>query len=290
MRKRFHVKGLVIALLSSVIVLVLMACTGDPGRPGVSGFPGNPGNAGAQGIQGPQGNPGFPGLPGNPGNPGPPGAPGPGGAAGSAGADAVSPGGHIVVSKSTIATAGDPFSVWGSGFRPGEPVTLLLQVDRTLQIILGGARGAQLSANDAGAFSMSFDELGGKSASLARAPGFRSLKASGLDGSRASAPVRIVGSAVAETSVSTSLSAAATVVGESIKIWGAGFGGGEAVTMLAVAASAGENRILVGATANASGAFMVDSPNPLAIGIYTVQAIGNMGSEATAPLVIVESK
>ena len=289
MRKRFPVKGLAAALLSSVLVIVLVACAGDPGKPGISGLPGNPGNPGPQGFQGTQGNAGFPGLPGNPGNPGPPGAPGPAGAPGSAGADAVSPGARIVVSKSTIATNGDSFSVWGSGFRAGEPVTLLLQVDQNLQIVLGGARGAQLSANEAGAFSMNFDEIGGNAASLARAAGFRSLKASGLDGSRASAPVRIVGSAV-DTSVSTSLAAAATVVGDTIRIWGAGFASGEAVTMVAVAASAGDNRILVGANANASGAFMVDSPNPLDVGIYTVQAIGSVGSEATAPLVIVEEK
>ena len=114
--------------------------------------------------------------------------------------------------------------------------------------------------------------------------------ASGLDGSRASAPVQIVEEAVPETSVSTSLFAAATVVGDTIKIWGAGFASEEAVTMVVVAVSAGSDRILVGGNANASGAFVVDSANPLDVGIYTVRAIGDMGSEATAPLVIVEEK
>ena len=285
MRKRFPVKGVAIALLSSVLFIVLVACTGDPGASGLPGVPGNPGNPGAAGAQGDPGAPGLPGAPGNPGNPGPPGAPGPAGATGPAGADAVSPEARIVVSKSTIGADGDSFSVWGSGFRANEPVILLLRVDARKGggIILAGANGPQVSANEAGAFSFStsFDGLG------ASALGFRTMLADGVDGSRASAPVRIVESAAPESS---SLAVAATVVGENIKIWGAGFASGEAVSIVAVAASAGQDRILVGSTANSSGAFAVESPNPLAIGVYSAQAIGNMGSEATAPLVIVAEK
>ena len=291
---RFPVKGLAVALLSSIIAIVLVACAGDPGKPGLPGLPGNPGNpgpGGAQGIQGPPGEPGLPGNPGNPGNPGPPGAPGPAGVPGLTGADAVSPGARIVLSENTIGTAEDSsFSVWGSGFLPGEPVVLLLQVDQNLQIILGGARGPQITANDAGAFSMSFEAIGGVSASLDRAPGFRTLMANGVNGSRASAPVLIVAGAAPVTSVSTSLAAAATAVGDPIKIWGAGFVPGERVTTIAVSASAGGDTILIGATVNSSGAFAVDSPNPLEVGVFTLRAIGDMGSEATAPLVIVEEK
>ena len=283
-KERFPVKGLAIALLSSVLAIVLVACTGEPGAPGLPGNAGSPGNPGAQGSQGEPGAPGLPGIPGAPGNPGPPGAPGPSGAPGALGADAVSPGARIVVSKSTIGTTGDSFEVWGSGFHAGEPITLMLHVDDSRQIILGGGRGAQISANASGAFSTSFEEVDASSV------GIMTLMASGLDGSRASAPVQIVEEAVPETSVSTSLFAAATVVGDTIKIWGAGFASEEAVTMLVVAVSAGSDRILVGGNANASGAFVVDSANPLDVGIYTVRAIGDMGSEATAPLVIVKEK
>jgi len=60
--------------------------------------------------------------------------------------------------------------------------------------------------------------------------------------------------------------------------------------MVAVAASAGDDLVLVGEEANASGAFAVDSANPLDVGIYTVRATGDMGSMATAPLVIVVGK
>ena len=166
----------------------------------------------------------------------------------------------------------------------------MLVVDQNLQIILGGARGAQLSANEAGAFAMDFDEIGGAAASLARAPGLRTLFANGLDGSRASAPVRIVDNAVPDTAVDSSLAASATVMGESIQVWGAGFNAGEAVTLVAVGVSGGADRILSGAIANDSGAFAVDSANPLEVGVYTMKAIGNRGSAATAPLVIVEEK
>ena len=291
MRKRFPGKGVIVALLSSVFVFALIACQqGDPGLPGLSGFPGEPGNVGPQGFQGPPGQSGFPGFPGEPGNPGPPGAPGSTGARGADGADAVSPQARVTVSKDIIATSGDSFSVWGSGFLAGEPVTLLLVVDGNLQIILGGARGAQLSANEAGAFAMDFDEIGGNSKSLARAIGMRSLMASGLDGSRASAAVLIVENAVPDESVDSSLLASATVVDETIQVWGAGFKAGEAVTIVAVGVSGGNDRILSGAITNDSGAFAVDSANPLEVGIYTMKAIGNRGSTATTPLVIVESK
>ena len=93
---------------------------------------------------------------------------------------------------------------------------------------------------------------------------------------------------IPETSVSTSLAAAATIVGDNISIWGAGFVEYESVTLVAVAASSGEDRVLVGTRANESGAFMIESANSLTVDVYTLKAIGDMGSEATAPLAIVE--
>jgi hypothetical protein len=195
MRKRFPVKGVAIALLSSVLFIALVACTGDPGAPGLPGNPGSPGNAGAAGPQGEPGSPGLPGSPGNPGNPGAPGA-------------------------------------------PGEP----------------GAQGAQGEAG---------------------LPGLP-----GLQGDQ--------GPAGADNSAS--LSAAATAVDGNIQVWGAGYDAGETVVIFAVAAAGGEDRILLGATANSSGAFAADAANSLDVGIYTLRGVGDTGSEATAPLVIVEEK
>ena len=165
----------------------------------------------------------------------------------------------------------------------------MLRVDDNLSIIVGGGRGAQVAANEAGAFSISFDQIGGASASQARAVGERSFVAAGSDGSRTSVPVTVVGVPVAVTSVDTSLVAAATATGEPIKIWGAGFGAGEVVSLIAVgAAEGGGNRIFGGTTANGSGAFSIDAANPLSDGVYTLKAAGNMGSTATAPLVIAD--
>ena len=289
MRKHFPVKGIVIALLSSLLILALIACQGPQGESGQPGLPGNPGHAGASGPQGPDGESGLAGLPGHPGNPGPAGPPGSQGPAGAQGADAVSPEASVELSKSTIATAGDPVTVRGSGFLPGEPVVLQLRVDENLSIIAGGARGAQVQANEAGAFSITFDEIGGASASQARAMGNRTFFAQGSDGSRASASVTVVGAPEPGTAVDTSLLASATVVGEPIMVWGAGFMADEVVSLIAVGAAEG-NRIFGGVTANGSGAFSVDAANPLAVGVYTLRATGNMGSTATAPLVIVAEK
>lgn len=284
-------KGMVIALISSVLVFALIACQGPPGEPGLPGLPGNPGNPGEPGPQGAKGDPGEPGLPGNPGNPGNPGPPGPQGPPGPEGPAGVSPQAMISVNKMQLATSEDPLMVMGSGFLPNEPVTLSLMISGDTSIIVGGSRGAQVTANESGAFMASFDEIGGATASQNQAMGVRTLLAEGAGESRASAPVTIVSAPVPEMSVSTSLLAGAAELGNEIQVWGAGFMPGEAVTMIAVGAAEGANdRILAGATANSSGSFMVDSPNPLGAGIYTLRAVGNRGSMSTAPLVVVEEK
>ena len=205
MRSHFPMKGIAIALLSTLVVFALLACTGPQGEPGLPGLPGNPGNPGEPGPQGPPGVPGKAGLPGNPGNPGAPGPPGAQGLQGPPGLDGVSPQAAITVSKNTLATADDPFSIWGSGFLPGEPITLTLQVGQDAEIVLGGAAGAQVTANGVGAFSASFDEVGGSDSSQSRAVGQRGFLATGADGSKASAPVKIVRSPVPDTSVDSSL-------------------------------------------------------------------------------------
>ena len=291
MIRHFPMKGIAIALLSTVVVFALLACTGAQGESGLPGLPGNPGNPGEPGPLGAPGDSGKAGLPGNPGNPGAPGPPGAQGPQGPSGLDGVSPQAAIMVSKNTLATSGDTFAIWGSGFLPGEPVTLTLQVGQDAQIVLGGAAGAQVTANGVGAFSASFDDVGGSDSSQSQALGQRGFLASGADGSMASAPVKIVRSAIPEMSVDSSLAVAATAVGNPIMIWGAGFQAGEAVTVIAVAAAQGGNdRILVGGNANDSGAFSLEAPNPVAVGVYSLQAVGNMGSSASGVLVVVEEK
>ena len=278
MKSRFPIRVIITALLSSILVLALIACQGPPGEPGLPGLPGNPGNPGAPGPQGEPGEPGLPGLPGNPGNPGAPGPPGATGPQGIPGIDGVSPHAAVSLSKSSIAAAGDPFIVTGSGFIPGEPIELALDISPGNHIHI---EGEEIAANASGAFRVGIEELGAGDAS-----GVLTFLAEGEDGSLASTPVRIVSSPVNVTAVDSSLSTDVTPAGEAAMVAGAGFMAGEAVTLSVVGVAGGSDRILVGANANDSGAFMVDAPNPLEVGVYTLRAIGSKGSSATTPLVV----
>ncbi len=183
----------------------------------------------------------------------------------------------IVLSKGVVAGSGDPFSIAGSGFIPGEPVELSLMIDPNNSVMLGD----EVQANASGAFSVAVADAGASDAS-----GYLSVMAMGADGSLASAPVRIVSSALNETAVDSSLSTSVTPAGEAATVSGAGFNAGEAVTLSVVGVAGGSDRILVGANANDSGAFMVDAPNPLEVGVYTLRAVGSKGSSATTPLVV----
>ena len=154
MKNVFSIRVITTALLSSILVLTLIACQGPPGEPGLPGLPGNPGNPGAPGPQGPPGEPGLPGLPGNPGNsgaPGPQGVPGP---QGPTGVDGVSPHASISLSKSSIAISDDPFVVSGSGFIPGEPIQLGLFINPRLTMFPVEDDEGVVQANASGAFSV----------------------------------------------------------------------------------------------------------------------------------------
>ena len=280
MRERIRSKGFIAALLISVLVFALVACEGPAGPAGLPGLPGNPGNPGPEGSQGPQGDPGMPGLPGNAGEPGNPGPPGPQGLQGPAGADAVSPEAALAISKGVMAL-GEPFEVWGSGFRVGEPVLIRFIADNSNQPILGNA-----TANAAGSFSASFAGIGGSTTR-----GIRAIAAIGADGSVASVPVMIVATSSPDPSPSSSLLVAEVATGDATTIWGAGFIAGESVSVTALSAGVGgTDIILVGGEANDSGALMLSVTISLDPGIYTAQALGNEGSQATAPLVVVETK
>ncbi len=278
MKSRFPIRVLITTLLSSILVFALIACQGPPGEPGLPGLPGEPGSPGNPGPQGPPGEPGLPGLPGNPGNPGAPGPPGPQGPPGANGIDGVSPQASIHVSKMSVAATGDPFVVSGSGFIPGEPIELAMEISPDEHFHI---EGGEIQANAAGAFSVALAEIGETNAS-----GYVTLLAEGEDGSLASSPVRLVSSPVSVTVVDSSLSVKPATAGDDFTVMGAGFMPGEAATVSVVGIAGGSDRILVGATANDSGAFMVDAPNPLDEGVYTLKAVGSRGSSATAALMI----
>ena len=274
MRKLFSLRGVSTALVFSAIIFTLVACEGVAGNPGLPGNPGNPGGAGPQGPQGEAG------LPGNPGNPGSPGAPGPQGPVGPAGADAsVSPKASLAVNKNAI-TMSESFTVWGAGFESGEPVVIQLRIDSSLSPIIGGGRGAQVTANGAGAFSASFDFVSEKGAIIARAGGLSTVYAQGSYGSKASIPVMIVDTAARSTSPSSSLAASPAEPGGTSTVYGSGFDAGEQVSVT------GGGKILAGGQANDDGAFTIDVKASLSEGVYSLTATGSAGSEATAPLLV----
>ena len=316
-------KPVALALLASLLFFLLFAPVlyiflsvsqlgdgpwGPPGLPGLPGLPGNPG---------PQGNPGEPGLaglPGNPGNPGalgPQGPSGPPGPTGPQGGEALSPEAAILLS-SGVMSVDQPLSIAGSGFLPGEPVTLVLVIDDIVSYVVGGRTAEQPVANAAGAFSVSFDSIrgdgSGERGALERVPGIRTVRAIGEDGSRAAAPVMITSANAPVTSVASSLVVNRELVLNDetngleviVAATGAGFMPGEAVTVTIINFRPGDAaKILIGGVANDSGAFSLtttlagspptegaDAEIPIWPGVYTVLAEGAHGSGATGVLVI----
>jgi hypothetical protein len=282
---RFYSKALSL-VVSSILVLAVIACAGPSGLAGISGEPGNPGNPGAIGPVGSQGVQGDPGLPGNSGEPGNPGNPGPKGPQGAAGADGQSGAASLYTTHSTI-TVDDSFSVWGSGFKPGEPVIIQILIDNKIMPILGS-----LTANASGGISGSYDGLNQEDGVNAKAVGdIRSLVANGADGSYASTPVNIVKSRVDSPSVSSSLTSVTVAKGSTVTVKGAGFLTSEPVTISTRGTlTTGGDTILKGQDANVYGAFSVDIKPDLEVGVYTLQATGSNGSQATAILTITETK
>lgn len=285
---RFYSKALSLTI-SSILVLAVIACAGPAGSAGAAGLPGEPGNpgnpgpAGPAGAAGPQGEPG---LPGNPGEPGNPGNAGPTGPQGPAGADGQSGSASLYTTHSTM-TVDDTFTVWGSGFNPGEPVIIQIKIDQTIQPILG-----TLTANASGGISGTYDGLKQEDGVDAKAQGgIRSLVAVGADGSHASTPVNVVKSRVHAPNVDSSLTSVTVAKGNTVTIKGAGFKANEPVTISTRATlTTGGDSIWKGQDANAYGAFSADISPDLEVGVYTLQASGSHGSSATAILTITATK
>ena len=268
--KRGIVRNIWAVVAFTIAVLLLVAC--DSGEPGPRGALGD---QGAPGETGPPGSPGHPGAPGAEGPPGPPGK------------DAPAPQARILVDKIRLALD-EPLEVWGSGFEPGESITIQLEIDDPLNRILGDT-----TATASGSFRVEFDEIGGDIRTQARITTgeIYTLLARGSSGSTASFPVMIVDpikviSSSPTPSPSTSLLAEVVVKGKFSRFWGAGFEPGEIVSISVINGP----QVLVAGRANPSGAFEVEVEVNLEPGVYTVKAMGDMGSEATTPLVVVFEK
>ena len=281
MSTRVSSKGIVVALLLSVSIFALIACTGPQGEPGEPGLAGNSGNPGNPGPQGPQGDPGLSGLPGAPSEAGKPGLQGPQGPQGEPGADAVSPEAALMISTGRL-TVDEGFSVSGSGFQADEAV-LLTVGDK----IIGGGAGAQGQATAEGAFEIAFESMG-----VSVDAGPITVRAQGGAGSAATIPVTVIDTAPDTTSVSSSLASTPVSPGQDTTLYGAGFLPGEFVSVVLVGAD--KDSVVGGGVANDSGAFSFTGRAPISadgvpvfgVGVYTLFAQGDMGSEATAPLLI----
>ena len=282
MSTRVSSRGIIVALLLSVSIFALIACTGPQGEAGRPGLSGSPGNSGNPGPQGPHGDAGLPGESGNPGEPGKPGLQGPEGPQGSPGADAVSPEAALMISKGML-TADEGFSVSGSGFQADEAVLLTVG-----EKIIGGGAGAQGQANAAGAFYINFGSMG-----VSVDAGPNTVRAEGGAGSAATIPVMVIDTAPDMTSPSSSLASTPISPGQDTTVYGAGFLPGEFVSVSIIGAD--KDSVVGGGEANASGAFMLTGRAPISadgvpvfgLGVYTLMAQGDMGSEATAPLLII---
>ena len=282
MSTRVSSRGIIVALLLSVSIFALIACTGPQGEAGRPGLSGSPGNSGNPGPQGPQGDAGLPGESGNPGEPGKPGLQGPEGPQGSPGADAVSPEAALMISKGML-TADEGFSVSGSGFQADEAVLLTVG-----EKIIGGGAGAQGQANAGGAFYINFGSMG-----VSVDAGPNTVRAEGGAGSAATIPVMVIDTAPDMTSPSSSLASTPISPGQDTTVYGAGFLPGEFVSVSIIGAD--KDSVVGGGEANASGAFMLTGRAPISadgvpvfgLGVYTLMAQGDMGSEATAPLLII---
>ena len=282
MSTRVSSKGIIVALLLSVSIFALIACTGPQGEPGLPGLSGNPGEPANPGPQGEPGDPGLPGESGNPGEPGKPGLQGPQGPQGDRGADAVSPEAALMISAGML-TADEGFSVSGSGFQADEAVLLTVG-----EKIIGGGAGAQGQANAGGAFYIEFASMG-----VSVDAGPNSVRAEGGAGSAATIPVMVIDTAPDTTSPSSSLASTPISPGQDTTVYGAGFLPGEFVSVVIIGVD--KNSVVGGGEANSSGAFSFAGRAPISadgvpvfgMGVYTLKAQGDMGSEATAPLLII---
>lgn len=268
--KRGMVRNIWAPAVFIIAALLLVACdSGEPGRQGASGDQGVPGETG------PPGGPGRPGAPGAEGPTGPPGK------------DAPAPQARIIVDKIRL-TLDESLEIWGSGFEPGESITIQLEIDGLLNRILGDT-----TATTSGSFRVEFDEIGGDTRTQARITTgeIYTLLARGSSGSTASFPVMVVDpvkviSSSPTPSPSTSLLAEVVVKGKFSRFWGAGFEPDEIVSISVINGP----QVRVAGRANSSGAFEVEVEVNLDPGVYTVKAVGDMGSEATTPLVVVFEK
>ena len=293
--KVFDLIKLGLVLLTCISLLMLISCTGPAGPIGLDG------SIGAEGQQGQQGDPGPAGPPGSRGLPGLPGPPGEQGVSGTVGSLLQA---SILIQteiRPNLTTLDDSFEVFGSGFNPNENVIVSLQIDDSLQLVL-----SDTVTSLSGAFKILIERIDADSRVLSRIKlnEVYTITAKGSGGSIANAPLSIESNiepliVVAEQENATdvnyeslkddlkaSIVATVAVKGTRNSFWGSGFKSNELVSLGIV----GGPEILVARSADAAGTIILEPIIDLSAGVYTAIAIGDAGSIATWPLVVVEEK
>ena len=293
--KVFDLIKLGLVLLTCISLLMLISCTGPAGPIGLDG------SIGAEGQQGQQGDPGPVGPPGSRGLPGLPGHPGEQGVSGTVGSLLQA---SILIQteiRPNLTTLDDSFEVFGSGFNPSENVIVSLQIDDSLQLVL-----SDTVTSLSGAFKILIESIDADARVLSRIKlnEVYTITAKGSGGSIANAPLSIEANiepliVVAEQENATdvnyeslkddlkaSIVATVAVKGTRNSFWGSGFKSNELVSLGIV----GGPEILVARSADAAGTIILEPIIDLSAGVYTAIAIGDAGSIATWPLVVVEEK
>lgn len=293
--KVFDLIKLGLVLLTCISLLMLISCTGPAGPIGLDG------SIGAEGQQGQQGDPGPVGPPGSRGLPGLPGPPGEQGVSGTVGSLLQA---SILIQteiRPNLTTLDDSFEVFGSGFNPSENVIVSLQIDDSLQLVL-----SDTVTSLSGAFKILIESIDADARVLSRIKlnEVYTITAKGSGGSIANAPLSIEANiepliVVAEQENATdvnyeslkddlkaSIVATVAVKGTRNSFWGSGFKSNELVSLGIV----GGPEILVARSADAAGTIILEPIIDLSAGVYTAIAIGDAGSIATWPLVVVEEK
>ena len=160
--------------------------------------------------------------------------------------------------------------VLGSGFKSGESIVLYADNDDINEIKL-----IESTVDASGLFELEVD--------LKLSSGHYLIKAVGLEGTLATSSFLVgnSGGSPGATIVATSVSP-----GETSDIYGSGFSVGEIISVVILNAENGSNRIVAGNETNLSGAFLSSVQIDLQEGLYTILAQGNLGSFATAPLLV----
>jgi len=293
--KFFNLYKLGLIFLTCISLLLFISCTGPVGSIGPSGTVGPVGQQGKPGEPGPTGPPGSRGLPGLPGPPG---------------EQRVSENTPSTLEASIIiqteirpnlTTLDDSFEIFGSGFNSNENIVISLQIDDSLQLFL-----SDTVTSLGGAFKISIENIDADSRVLSRIKldEVYTLTAKGSSGSIANAPLSIESKIeplfvnhdketdtdfnyeLLKDNLKASLVATVAIKGTRNSFWGSGFESNERVTLGIV----GGPELLVARNADSSGTLILEPIIDLNAGVYTAIAIGDKGSIATWPLVVVADK